>query len=925
MPKNIEFYINNQQADFSNPNDLGFEIYRQGFNFEKLVNVAGDYTLGLELPKTIKNLKILQFIGDPQSKYNFFIFKDFEAQIRVDNVTILKGKLNVDVIKNDTIEVTILGNNSNWIERISETTLRELKTLRDVPYSGIKSENFQPWPQQFTGSIGLEDINNETTLDNPSYTKYDFCLPLICYGNFPAPPNDDDPYSKNLGELDNPLVDGLIQVNESEGIITSDLFVNDFEYPLDQLYCKPAVFVKPVIKAIFQEAGYKATGEFINDSTTDDLILPFIDSDNNGAPWNYRLLGQCKVNGKTPNYVPNPEVAYVAGYVTNKDMPISRKPIELGGLPNYPEAGKTFANIPKSTLGDTIEDGTLDTCISTIRFLDQTDYDYLFQFEKYTPKRKFPAEFDTRLKQFDNVDYQEENSYDINNYANSINSQFRAIFPQTSFIEANIEVEHIRYNLMPESNVATPQGILPNQNITPFYNVVVALVKNVEQNQRNIKDAALEYIGPNNNSAPLNSSGAIIDWIDPSNLTSAFGYSPSQTVTRWNWDNDKFSPTTDIDIEKFSALGVGSFNLSGDVQLDINDTVSVVFIGAHHQYLQTQNSNLELYAMQTFLEVKGTPQLQVSNIRNPNNNNEPYPFQLNPADFLPDMEQKELIKSLSSMFNLFIQVDETTKTASIDYYKQNLFSPQSSKVWDTKTSEETFKVEPSIKFDEIVWEYTKEDGEVLFDWKEESEFRYNINNQNNKEIKTFEPKFARTGEREFVLVRGEGENFFYRTPPTPCFNDQNEISKPLKDFNDNAKLRYDWKPRILEWQGNTSLNNLTDNAGNSLTVEQLRIGYYNPFAPNLNNQFVYAANYPLAQWPQLLEWENLFDNYWEGLIRKLETSVKITAQVQLKNTDVFEFNPRIPVVIKGQVYIINKIDGFNPISDEPTDVIIYKA
>jgi len=88
---------------------------------------------------------------------------------------------------------------------------------------------------------------------------FEFCLPLISYGNFPAP----DSYA-----YDNR--------SASEGEFH---FYNTSTEYLEATAFFPSPYIRPIIKNIFKDQGYNVAGDFFEKDEYKNIFLPYTSAD----------------------------------------------------------------------------------------------------------------------------------------------------------------------------------------------------------------------------------------------------------------------------------------------------------------------------------------------------------------------------------------------------------------------------------------------------------------------------------------------------------------------------------------------------------------------------------------------------------------------------------------------------------------------
>lgn len=266
-----------QEADLYPGEDVAPRIVVQAFDPQKPFDTVGSYTYTIELPKTENNRKLLGNIGNPQLAAAFRNLGKLPALVEADGATVLRGSLFVDRITPNAYECTIAGENIAWAEVFRGIKIRTLDNFRPMRFTGFRTDGFNPWPAQEANSVGLTEAwaQGETG-------PFDCAFPLLAYGNFRVPDGTTDP---------NPLVPG-IAVEDSVGEFATRLVLNSDTFPLSQFAFRPAVYLRTVVRRLFEYAGFTTSGDFFTDPDTENLVVPFVDSKGAQFRWNWALLGQ---------------------------------------------------------------------------------------------------------------------------------------------------------------------------------------------------------------------------------------------------------------------------------------------------------------------------------------------------------------------------------------------------------------------------------------------------------------------------------------------------------------------------------------------------------------------------------------------------------------------------------------------------------
>lgn len=268
MFKNIEFLINGEQADFSSTNDFNFKIVKEYYDITNFENAKGSYTLGLKLPRTIKNESIFRYVSQ-DIEQGFNILRKYDAIVRCDGIQILKGLLTLTSIKKNEYEVNIVGDNISWVDGIRGKTLQDLTQFRKFRYSGTKGvSTADQWINQQPNTISMWDVWQ--TQDGGDY---DIQFPLVSYGNFPS-------------DGTNPaVIETNRAVNNYYALDNRDVYAFDWS----ELY--PTVYERAIVRAIFAESGYSVNGNYFTLPESENNLVAYTSPDNADARWNWGIIG----------------------------------------------------------------------------------------------------------------------------------------------------------------------------------------------------------------------------------------------------------------------------------------------------------------------------------------------------------------------------------------------------------------------------------------------------------------------------------------------------------------------------------------------------------------------------------------------------------------------------------------------------------
>lgn len=275
---------------------------------------------------------------------------------------------------------------------------------------------------------------------------------------------------------------------------------------------------------------------------------------------------------------------------------------------------------------------------------------------------------------------------------------------------------------------------------------------------------------------------------------------------------------------------------------------------------------------------------------------------LNPALFLPDMDQSEFVKGLIDLFGLVVTADIGTRTVSFDF-ADDFYQPTSYALdWTGKANIEAMTTEPADvpQAYAFEWQVEKDDLLVTTEDRRVSYERVSaVPTADGRE--TIELPFAFTANRTYTVWDG----FTRRgTIPLGCIHSRDAINATLGDLADGSeKVVFDYEPRILQlathnglfWVENTQFTSvpyLTASAGLGWVTGE--------------DMGQYASGY-------------------QDRIERLERGYVAEIEVLLTPYDLATLNWRRPVHIGGQAYYISEIDAYNPAAPRPVLVKLIRA
>jgi hypothetical protein len=811
--------VDDTELDVYTVEDLSVRITKRQFSLEDFGTAKGDYTLNLNLPKTRRNLAFFQFIGDPQNASNFYSQRKYTALIEQDGLVVLKGQLTVDAVEQDLIECTIIGANISWVDAVDGLTLRDIESFPRYPYTGVRSEDYDPWDDQVSPSVGLQNVWDTSEEDG----QYVMQFALVSYGNFACDPDSTAP---------NPLNGGITLLPESGGLIDGSILYSPAGgYPLSQFYFRGGVYLKEVLKAIFADAGYKLQGSFLQDETKNNLVVPYTDEDNQEPAWNWGRLAECEV----------------------------RMPPGLDGFFTT-SAETTFFQTTEKYIKDPAFEGPV---VGQVALYDITE---IFICPWRFTERNY--DYGYNFRDFDVEEFEEVGGIDFIAEYDTFSSQYFAPVDGIYTIEADWAV------FMEQQAFPAPRA--------------ACLLKNI--NTANNSDGYFREIQ-----------------YDP--FAGQFFFAGVQDGVL---DYEEF-PFEFIDGKLYTGT------LSAEVELKANESVSLCLAIGGVVDTQPFPPDPILPNDATYFNPVATSTLKVSNIRQPTPTQEPYPFLLNPANLLPDMEQLEFVKGVSKLFNLYASVDDEAGVVSLDYQQDYFATSAQQPDWSSKTNIDKARIEPVSDVRTYKLRYTYEEGEAIL-VNEDYKFDFDFNREYGVEVKEIEIPFAPSAERTYTVVPETSELLnIYATFTTVSLNTRDELAKKLGELGDGTQqTSVAYTPRIVRWDGMQDFANSDYFASSFNYVGAVGSEKYSVAFP---------YQLPLCSAVDFFDpgsVEFVWDEYYLQQVRQLQKSVKVIVDVMLTAADIASLNQRQSVVVQGIAYIVQEVKDYDPVKATPTEVTLIK-
>lgn len=296
---------------------------------------------------------------------------------------------------------------------------------------------------------------------------------------------------------------------------------------------------------------------------------------------------------------------------------------------------------------------------------------------------------------------------------------------------------------------------------------------------------------------------------------------------------------------------------------------------------------------------------------------------------LPDIDQKEFIKTFMIQFNLFVDANPDTKTITFysqgDFYKELDFVVDLDNVTDAlKATQEAITILKRIYF-----LYTKDTDDYLTASNQDT-YNYTVKSdllQASGES-TVQSLFSPSGSKDFIVngLNRTGSEIT-QTVPLVVISDQDG----LETYNKDVIWRYNYVPRLLEWKGIVSIPDTTDPlSGNPydllVVVEGAALArpVSSPGSGVVVDDSEYGRIYVArAEFSEWLWWKNLYTDYYKT--RQNVRGHTISVSVSLTRKQARLIRDRYNIRLGNEVYRLVNIDAYDPLGLSETTLKLEKV
>lgn len=905
--------VNNKVVDFFP--EAGFDIaplvFKRLFNAANLDMVSGNFTLNFKLPLTEKNRQVFEFIDQNDNVKSFGDLQILKCSIVADSDLIIKGTLTIKAITDKSYEVTLIGDNIDWANIFKQRSLRDITSFRKPIWSGARSVAYDPWPGQFPNSVGYPNLYDDTLALPIGQTEdegadYDFAMPLISYGNFP--------FLRIEGYMD-PL----------------KLFGNNFT----------VTSIDANVLAAGQTIYYQGGSAVIN--TQFQGIL--------GGEGEYNLTTGPTVGSSSDLkqfFLINPDIYQFQGvnngywFYNNQDLPLKWNDIKPAPY-LVTTVKRMFQDLQYNVGGDFFNNPKYKNII--IPFVSATSVKYIDQFgveknEEIEPwNYQVMGRLNAQFTQTDNGQISTYNWIRFNNGENSFAIQQSSGGKRIQFIRPNYTTQNPFPGVGNLQNSWTPATVTLSENY--MYEQTFFDVESLASNEQNNFQA---YTVP--------ASG----YYNLTYIFRQFGAKEFTVATQNDWNNASerffymFVKRTDNTYTGSLGQGLvffqgGTYVTDPDVVYSVNEgiignpfynnmqvtpqdktitTPVPVFLQAGEviefmvaicgpgNAVYTPGSPLPTDDRVTI--ATGNQQLSIEKFSTSQFIVEPVSFEteLNPAAWLPDINQADFLKSIINTFNLFVSYDDQNNRIDINEYENNFLPLGTNQDFTEKTTIDfDVKKEPLDKFKQVLFNEVIDDTDILSLSAVPTE-TYTNNLNNFTEIKNINVLWTETAIKEYRHVNSNNTLVYPpnggTTIPIPTLSTQEVNQAYAYDLPSGYTEDINYNIRLLKYEG---LKGYISNA--TLTwIEDFGI---TGFVPDLILRRII---------PQATTLDINYIQNWDKWFKLIENNILYTVKAKILTSDIAEIDLRKPIQIGNRTFIINSIEGFNVLEDTPTTMKIFK-
>ena len=913
--RTVVISVNNEVIDFfpRQEFDIAPLVFKRLFNAQNLEQVSGNFTLNFKLPLTEKNRTTFSFIDQNDEVKSFGDLQILKCSIVADSDLIIKGTLTIKAITDKAYDVTLIGDNIDWASEFKSKSIRDIQSFRKPLWSGNRSTSYSPWPLNFPNTVGYGELFDVTVdpLGQRESGDYDFATPLISYGNFTFPriqgyiDQNFGIYFLAVATLDTNFMPtvfpatvyynglsitltnqisgatgaaGAYQIDISAGIpalygSSTDLkdfflidnslyqfsgntggywFYNNQDWPLTWRDLKPAPYLVTTVKRMFQDLQYNVGGDFFSNPKFQNIIIPFVSK-------------------------------------------VSVPYIDITGIERTEEIEPWNWQIM----------GRLNTQFTQQNNGQPQTYNWI----RFNNGENSGAVQQTGGKR---IQFIRPNGTNFNSFTAAGNLQ-NSYTPTSVTINENYSYSET-FNNFDRQFVNQEQFFQSYQvQATGYYNLIYIL------RQFGAKESTV--LGQNN----WNIGGEKIFYLFTKRTNNTFNGSLGQGLIFWDGSNY----ITDPDVVFVSAdniTGNPFYNnmkvtpqnktINGTVYLEAGDVIEfIIAIAGPGNASYTPGSPLALDDRITI--AIGNQQLTIEKGSISDFIVTPLSFstELNPADWLPDINQADFLKSIINSYNLFVSYDDQNNRIDINEYENNFLPLGTSQDFTEKTTiDSNVKKEPLDKFKQVLFNEVIDDQDILQLSAVPSE-TYTNNLTGFNQIKNIDVLWTETAIKNYnhinfnnTLVYPDTINSISQSQiPIPTLSTEQTALTPVYELSTQYTYDIGFNIRLLKYEG--IVRYYANNDG--MWVE--------------TTPYFSLATLATKLIPQATTLSSLtYVKNWKKWLSLIENNILYTIEAKLLTSDIAQIDLRKPIQIGNRSFIINSIERFNVLEDTPTIIKCFK-
>lgn len=880
MPQ-LTLLIDGEPIDYLNDEDFSFRLNRSIGDFKNPTERRGEFSYSFKLPLTERNRRVLGNLQALDQSGKFHSTQNKICSVYTDTVLLVQGRFFIFEITETEIECYLVSQVGSVGSLLKGKSLRDIKSLPDVDFVGFD-----------TVIASTEDVYDANLNFNGWFLDSPICFPIICYGRFFVPnvwtssnltrylPSVDFVPTSSQSFTSIPLPEGreILGLQNYYLNFRSQPHFSFEDFP-------PATFIVPILKAMFEDAGYALGGKWIARRDVQKLLMPYV---NDREPiYNWRSLHRFRA--RSLRYPPDLDYQRVELHYTGEL-------IRPGGIFKFPIQRESLVYDRQLKLSKNLYPLPLTRYGGSqggLNFGDQYSVLYnVLHFKFVEEDLCFAENTATTLDQALITEWSTFTARTAGVYTFSYEFFLQQNKP---FGSGDDTVRRIR---TPRAFGCTKfEGEIPNNLCNgKTYDSAVGY-----DNLLYFRDMTLQTPGQTYSdtfAVELNRGDRVVFWV---------GMAVFETELRDEYVRTDNAPYTFIyqpPYDFFCTENNLNPAFAQTLDLDVNFGVSDVYITATVDNLPT------------------TPE------------RDQFGDRLKVAQNLPDLPQTELLKTLIALFNLYLIIDEEKRVVYLES-RDDFYLPADYAFDITqRTNRGNFKIKPPDISRNYEFKWLKDDkDEVTKRFGGNYDYMFDTDIGQATDIaKVDSGIFASTEFRRFDLVETNNINDFV----TPNYQSVGQYSIPHMASADDLKaplnatvnISFDYKPRLLQIAdvdsfvrgqqvgviGLVKRYDVTTNASldsSALLQRFIQLSFADTGSQSIN-----------------LSWSGdtgLYRTWYGTLFEDLAEGYETEVIMLLTPFDYSQLSVNKPINYDGNIYYLKEIDGFNPLKTQRTKLKLFRT